>query len=59
MPLELEVAGEARPLQLLSATTVFGTALDIGLSELAIETFLPLDRETGEALKRLAADSAG
>jgi hypothetical protein len=59
VPLELEVAGEARPLRLLSATTVFGTALDIGLSELAIETFLPLDTHTAEALKRLARERSG
>jgi hypothetical protein len=37
------------------AATVFGTATDITLSELTIETFFPLDAETGENLRKIAA----
>jgi transcriptional regulator with XRE-family HTH domain len=54
------LAGVAVPLQLdtdrgrlsfLSTTTVFGTPVDITLSELAIEAFLPADAATAEALR--------
>ena len=41
---------EAGTLSFLSTTTVFGTALDITLSELAIEAFFPADDETAAAL---------
>jgi len=37
-----------------STTMVFGTPRDITLSELALETFLPADAATAEALRRLA-----
>jgi hypothetical protein len=37
-------------LSFLSMTTVFGTPIDITLSELAIEAFLPADAETAAAL---------
>jgi transcriptional regulator with XRE-family HTH domain len=40
-------------LSFLSTTTVFGTPLDITLSELAIETFLPADAGTMAALANL------
>jgi hypothetical protein len=36
---------------------VFGTPLDITLSELALESFFPADAATGEALRRLAGSS--
>ena len=39
-------------LSFFSTTTVFGTAVDITLSELAIEAFFPADAETAEALRR-------
>ena len=38
-------------LSFLSTTTVFGTPLDITLSELALETFFPADNATAEALR--------
>jgi MmyB-like transcription regulator ligand binding domain len=38
-------------LSFLSMTTVFGTPVDITLSELAIEAFLPADAATGEFLR--------
>ncbi len=43
-------------LSLLSATMMFGTPLDPTLSELALETFLPADAATAEALRRLAVE---
>lgn len=42
-------------LTLISTITVFGTPVDITLSELALETFFPADEATAEALRRLAA----
>lgn len=38
-------------LSLISTTTVFGTPLDITLSELAIEAFFPADRKTADILR--------
>jgi transcriptional regulator with XRE-family HTH domain len=46
---------EAGTLSFLSTTTVFGTPVDVTLSELAIESFFPTDPETAEALRGLAA----
>jgi transcriptional regulator with XRE-family HTH domain len=48
VPMRVRIAG--RTLSFMSAITVFGTPLDVTLSELAIETFLPADAETGAAL---------
>ncbi len=42
-------------LNLISTTTVFGTAVDITLQELALETFFPADDETAERLRALAS----
>lgn len=39
-------------LSFISTTTVFGTAVEVTLSELAIESFFPADAETAEALRR-------
>jgi transcriptional regulator with XRE-family HTH domain len=59
-----EVLGIAMPLQLrmpsgvlslISTVTVFGSAVDITLQELALETFFPADEATGRALRELAA----
>jgi transcriptional regulator with XRE-family HTH domain len=55
VPLRLRL-GET-VLSLISTTTVFGTPVDITLSELALETFFPADAATGEALRALAAQS--
>ncbi len=41
-------------LSFISTTTMFGTAVDVTLNELAIESFFPADAETGEILRRLA-----
>ncbi|PTL75322.1 transcriptional regulator [Vitiosangium sp. GDMCC 1.1324] len=62
---EQEYAGVVVPLRLqtpqgllslFSTTTVFGTATDITLAGLAIESFFPADAATAEVLKRAAAD---
>ncbi|WP_244817093.1 helix-turn-helix domain-containing protein [Caballeronia sp. Lep1P3] len=42
------------PLSFLSTTTVFGTPVDITVSELAIEAFLPADDFTADTLRALA-----
>jgi transcriptional regulator with XRE-family HTH domain len=41
-------------LSFLSTTTIFGTPVDVTLSEIALETFFPADVATGDALRRLA-----
>ena len=41
-------------LSFLSTTTVFGSALDITVAELAIESFYPLDERTAVAMRALA-----
>jgi transcriptional regulator with XRE-family HTH domain len=50
VPLRLRT--DAGPLSFFSTTTVFGTAVDVTLSELAIEAFFPADAATAEALRR-------
>lgn len=49
VPLRLRVGGA--DLAFLSTTTVFGTPVDVTLSELAIEAFLPADEATAAALQ--------
>ena len=39
----------------ISTTMVFGTPVDITLSELALETFFPADDLTAERLREMAA----
>ncbi len=51
IPFELSI--EAGTLRFLSTTTVFGTALDVSLSELTIESFFPADRETAAMMAKL------
>ena len=57
----MRLTTDAATLAFLSTTMVFGTAVDVTLSELAIEAFFPADGETAEALRRLApgADAQG
>ena len=50
---------EAGLLSFLSTTTVFGTPVDITLSELALETFFPADAATAAVLRGLAGEPAG
>jgi transcriptional regulator with XRE-family HTH domain len=53
VPLQLKT--ERGVLSFLSTTTVFGTPVDITLSEIALETFFPADAETAAALRAMAA----
>ena len=54
VPMRLAVAGHG-DLAFLSTTTVFGTPVDVTLSELCIEAFLPADAVTANALRAMAA----
>jgi transcriptional regulator with XRE-family HTH domain len=65
---EQELSGVVVPLRLetslgvlsfFSTTTVFGTPVDITLSELAIESFFPSDAATAEVLRRAASAGPG
>ena len=53
VPLRLRAGGEV--LSFISTTTVFGTPVDITLSEIALETFFPADAATAAALRSAAA----
>jgi transcriptional regulator with XRE-family HTH domain len=53
-----ELASDAGTLAFFSTTTVFGTPVDVTLSELALEAFFPADAATAEALRSLAATGA-
>lgn len=53
VPLRLRTP--AGVLSLIGTTTVFGTPVDVTLSELALETFFPADAETATLLQGLAA----
>ena len=57
VPLRLRVGRET--LSFLGTTTVFGTPLEITLSEIAIESFFPADAATAAAMQRLAVSNAG
>jgi transcriptional regulator with XRE-family HTH domain len=46
-------------LSFFSTTTVFGTPVDITLSELAIEAFFPADQQTAAALREFAEHQRG
>ncbi len=57
---DVEYAGVAAPFRLvteqgilsfISATTIFGTPVDVTLSELALESFFPADAATAKALR--------
>ncbi|MBF9195449.1 helix-turn-helix transcriptional regulator [Microvirga sp. BT290] len=50
----LQITTEEGLLTLFSTTTIFGTPVDVTLSELAIEAFFPADADTANALRRLS-----
>ncbi|WP_207450038.1 MmyB family transcriptional regulator [Roseomonas marmotae] len=50
VPLRIRPPGQDRALSFLSTTTVFGTPVDVTLSELALECFYPADEATRRAL---------
>ncbi len=52
VPLRLRT--EIGMLSFFSTTTVFGTPVDVTLSELAIEAFFPADPQTADALRKFA-----
>lgn len=49
---------DAGILSFISATTIFGTAHDLGLSELAIESFFPANARTSDAIRAIAGLNA-
>ena len=53
IPIHLRVGDEV--LSLFSTLATFGTAVDVTVSELAIESFFPADRASAELLRRRAA----
>lgn len=57
IPLEIEVGDDV--LAFYSATTVFGTPVDVMVSELSIESFFPADAATAAYLRRQADGIAG
>ncbi|MBA2518566.1 MAG: transcriptional regulator, partial [Chloroflexia bacterium] len=50
----LRMRSEAGVLSFFSTTTVFGTPVDITLSELAIESFFPANQATADTLREMA-----
>ena len=54
IPLRLRHKGEV--LSFISTTMVFGTPVDITLSELALETFFPADDLTAARMRQIAAE---
>jgi transcriptional regulator with XRE-family HTH domain len=52
VPLRIRAAGDE--LSFLSTTTIFGSALDVTVAELAIESFYPLDGHTAAAMRTRA-----
>jgi transcriptional regulator with XRE-family HTH domain len=54
IPFKLRFGGDV--LSFMSATMIFGTPVDVTLSELALETFFPADEFTTERLRVMAAD---
>jgi hypothetical protein len=57
MPLHLHT--KHGTLSLISTTMVFGTPVDVTLSELAIEAFFPADAATTDLLQRFVPQDAG
>jgi transcriptional regulator with XRE-family HTH domain len=53
-----QLVTEGGLLTFFSTTTIFGTPLDITLSELALESFFPADATTADALRRFAEQQA-
>jgi transcriptional regulator with XRE-family HTH domain len=53
VPLRLKMGSDV--LSFISTITVFGTPLDVTLSELAVESFFPADQRTADTLRAMAA----
>jgi transcriptional regulator with XRE-family HTH domain len=56
IPMHLSVPG--RVLKMMSTTTIFGSPMDVTVSELAIESFFPIDEPSAEFLRALASGGA-
>ena len=56
MVVPLRLAHDGGELSLFSTTTVFGTPVDVTLSELALETFFPADEPTAGRMRSMAAN---
>ena len=54
IPFKMRLGGEV--LSFFSTTMIFGTPVDITLSELAVETFFPADDLTAERMRSMAAN---
>jgi hypothetical protein len=48
-----QIESDSGVLSFMSTTTVFGTPIDVTLSEIALECFFPADSETAERLRTL------
>ncbi|MFI8187010.1 helix-turn-helix domain-containing protein [Actinacidiphila glaucinigra] len=57
--LPMRIGHGGRVLSFISTATTFNTPMDVTVSELAIETFLPADPETAAALRSLTPRAAG
>ena len=53
--LPFELITESGVLAFISTTTIFGTPVDITLSELALETFFPANTATAESLRKISS----
>ncbi len=54
----LVIDSEKGPLEFLSTTTVFGTAVDVTLADIVIESFFPANAHTASALAILMSEDA-
>lgn len=57
MVVPLQLSSPAGTLSFISTITVFGTPVDVTLSEIAIESFFPADTHTAEVLRALASQA--
>ena len=55
MVVRLQLIIEGASLAFFTASTIFGTPVDITLSELAIESYFPANQETADTLRQWAA----
>jgi hypothetical protein len=51
----LVIASDQGPLEFLSTTTVFGTAVDVTLADIVIESFFPANAQTAAAMAILVS----
>jgi hypothetical protein len=56
VPFRIRIGGDM--LSFFSLTTVFGSPIEVALSELALELFFPADQATDAAVRRMTANIA-